>query len=80
MPLVQYILFKLTIFTQTFGVSQKVIRRSDIVKVYIMAMKSLLNFLVHNCTVYHCIKVDPHLSGLHLSGSSDYPDTKFFQG
>ena len=21
--------------------------------------------------------VDPHLSGLHLSGGSDYPDTKF---
>ena len=23
--------------------------------------------------------VDPHLSGLHLFGGSDYPDTKFFR-
>ena len=27
--------------------------------------------------VYYIHTVDPHLSGLYLSGSWDYPDTKF---
>ena len=27
--------------------------------------------------VHYIGTVDPHLSGLHLSGGSDYPDTKF---
>ena len=49
----------------------------------IILIQSIQYVFMYVCTYVvvtvclHSITVDPHLSGLHLFGGSDYPDTKF---